>query len=92
MRRFLHVLPREAACDILQWAWTQQYEKNGPMMLLLEINIAILMNEGNTDEEVNVLPKDKYSSKFYATRNIKKDEEILYDYSVYSTRWDKVGW
>lgn len=93
MRKFLHALPtREAACDVLQWAWTQQYEKNGPMMLLLEINIAILMNEGNTDEEVNVLPKNKYSSKFYATRNIAKDEEILYDYSVYSTRWDKVGW
>ena len=61
-------------------------------MLLLEINIAILMNEGNTDEEVNVLPKDKYSSQFYATRNIAKDEEILYDYSVYPSRWDEVGW
>ena len=27
----------------------------------------------------------------YAIRDIKKDEEILYDYKIYPTLWDEVG-
>lgn len=28
---------------------------------------------------------------FYSLREIKKDEELLFDYDIYHTRWDRVG-
>jgi len=61
------------------------------------INISILMNsagdEWEMDESIrpNVLPRELYSDRrFYATRDIRKDEEILTDYDVYTTRWHEV--
>mmetsp|Transcript_22066 Transcript_22066/g.37846 ORF Transcript_22066/g.37846 Transcript_22066/m.37846 type:complete len:345 (+) Transcript_22066:229-1263(+) len=88
-RRFIFNLPRDKACDMIDWAWTQQTEKGGKTKVLSAINISILLNSHKT--YYNVIPKSSYSQKMYATRDIKKDEELLGDYSIYRTTWNKVG-
>ena len=40
---------------------------------------------------MNIKPPTSYSSKFYALRDIRKGEELLYDYDMYDTVWGKVG-
>jgi hypothetical protein len=96
-KRLMFALPRKMACDNAEWTFIQQREKDGPMLILSSLNIAILMNEGNNGTEVNVEPQaedgnfSEYSSVFYATRDIKKDEEILMDYDDYPTDYDDAG-
>lgn len=90
-RRFMFALPKEIACDVTEWSWTQQLEEHGPMKIMTSFTISILMNEGDTDEEVNVLPENSVSPLYYATREIQKGEEILTRYETYSTDFDAVG-
>ncbi len=96
-KRFMVALPRKIACDQSEWTFTQQFEKGGPMRIVSSLNIAILMNEGNTLKDVNVQPEDgngepsQYSAVFYAMRDIKKDEEILMDYAAYDTDYAAAG-
>ena len=96
-RRFMFALPRKMACDTAEWTFTQQFEEDGPMRVVSSLNIAILMNEGNTVNEVNVQPQNEsgepseYSVVFYAMRDIKKDEEILMDYDDYTTDYVAAG-
>ncbi|KAL3817250.1 hypothetical protein ACHAXA_009537 [Cyclostephanos tholiformis] len=40
---------------------------------------------------VNVKPASSVSTRFYASRDIQKGEELLYDYDVYETVWEDVG-
>jgi hypothetical protein len=40
-------------------------------------------------EPGNVLPASETSRKMYAVRDIKKDEEIITNYSEYYTDWDE---
>lgn len=87
-RRFLFALPQKMACDVTEWTWTQQMKQYGPYTIRTAFNISVLMNSSPTP---NVMPKDGYSSKFYALRDIEKDEEILTDYKIYPTRYDLVG-
>lgn len=89
-RRFVLSLPRKAACDMTEWSWTQQLEEGGQMKILTSINISILMNMGVT-EQINAVPKSGTESVFYATRDIKKGQEILTDYEIYETRFDLAG-
>lgn len=90
-RRFLFALPRTMSCDMMEWTWTQQLHEDGPYHICLSINIASLMNTESDEEEANALPKTSTSTVFYATRDIRKGEEILTDYSVYETDWVAVG-
>lgn len=93
-RRFLFASPRIMACDVMEWAWTQQFEDDGPYHICLAINISSLMNTKGDDEEgegANALPVSGLTSKFYALKDIKKDEEILTDYTIYDTDWVGVG-
>lgn len=87
-RRFLFSLPQKMACDSTEWSWTQQLKPKGPYVVMTAFNISVLMNGS---DKPNAMPKDSYSSRFLATRDIKKGEEILTDYHVYPTRYDKVG-
>eukprot|EP00986_Skeletonema_menzelii_P000807 scaffold237_cov146-Skeletonema_menzelii.AAC.10 len=87
-RRFLFSLPQKMACDSTEWTWTQQLKKDGPFTIRTAFNISVLMNGS---KEPNAMPKDRYSSRFLATRDIKKDEEILTDYKIYPTKYNKVG-
>jgi hypothetical protein len=58
-KRFMFALPRKMACDNAAWTFTQRYEEGGPMRIVSSLNIAILMNEGNTLEQVNVQPQNE---------------------------------
>eukprot|EP00984_Skeletonema_dohrnii_P013569 scaffold5612_cov108-Skeletonema_dohrnii-CCMP3373.AAC.7 len=96
-KRFMFAMPRKMACDNAEWSFTQQFEEDGPMRIVSSLNIAILMNEGNTLKDVNVEPKDdkgeasEYSTLFRAIKDIKKDEEILMDYANYDTDYAAAG-
>ena len=74
--RLVYNLPREMACDLIDWSWTAQSEKGGPFKLFSAINISILMN-GSDENEQNVNPPNEYTSKMYALRDIQKGEELL---------------
>ena len=78
-RRFALSLPRKAACDVTSWTWTQRLVKNGPMKIMLAINISAMLNTGITSDQANVLPESSTSQIYYATRDIKRGEEILTD-------------
>jgi len=89
-RRFVFSLPREMACDIAEWSWTQSLSVQGRLEALVDLNIAAFFNTGG-EMKSNVNPKVPTSLKFYATRDIKKGSELLYDYNLYETNWEKVG-
>lgn len=82
-RRYLFSLPRKLACDMEEWAWTQKVQKDGPYRIVVALDISTLMNSGGSMEIVNVMPKESTSLQLFATRDIKKDKEILMKYSVY---------
>ena len=87
-RRLVFALPRKSGCDITEWAWHQQLSPTGPLTILVDANIAALMN---SSDDPNVAPKTDTETRFYAVRDIKKDEEILQDYNLFETNWVKVG-
>ena len=86
-RKFVFALPRKKACDMIDWSWTQKLEKNGQYKIFSAMNISILMNGGVP----NISPRNDFSSKMVAIRDIQKDEELLMDYETYDTVWDEVG-
>lgn len=88
-RRYIFSLPRDLACDTTSWNWTQERE-GGAFELRSSLNIAILMNGGGTFGS-NIRPLSSRSVKFVATRDIAKDEEIMYDYKAYKTKWSAFG-
>ncbi|KAL3799886.1 hypothetical protein ACHAW5_004398 [Stephanodiscus triporus] len=89
-RRYVFSLPKNRACDILAWTWTQKKSREGKWKIYFALNISILFN-GAYDGDANIRPSSSISSRFYALRHIKKGEELLYDYGVYDTVWAKVG-
>jgi len=90
-RRYIFSLPRNRACDMIEWTWTQKLEENGKHRIFAAINISIFLN-GETDvEDVNINPESSTSSKFYATRDIGKGEELITNYKMYDTKWAEVG-
>lgn len=58
------------------------------MNVFVDLNIAALMN---SSDEPNIAPRNSADTRMYAMRDIKEGEEIVYDYSVYSTNWSAVG-
>ena len=90
-RRYIFSLPRNKACDMIDWTWTQKDKyDNEKYNIYSSMNIAILCNGGN-DKTININPNNDTSSKMYALRDIMKDEELLTDYEMYDTVWDQVG-
>ena len=98
-RQLIVNLPRMTACDVTEWAWTQQLSNDdddeeedkaeeSKMWILLDLNIAALMN---SSDEPNVAPRSNRHTKFYALRDIDVDEEIIQDYSLYNVDWVAVG-
>ena len=81
LRRYLLALPEPMACDVLEWTYTEKIVKKGPPVLVVASEISSLMNSAWDDVDANVMPKDETSpANLYATRDIKKGEEILMDY------------
>lgn len=88
-RRLIVNLPRTIACDVTEWAWTQKISEDGEMRILLDLNIAALMNSSH--DEPNIAPINNTQTKMYATRDIAQGEEILQDYHVYNVDYEAVG-
>ena len=80
-RRLVFNLPRNKACDVIDWSWTAQTEKGGKYKLFSAVDISVLCNGGN-DDTINVNPLSEFTSEMYATRDIKKGEELLMDYDI----------
>ncbi|KAL9184780.1 hypothetical protein ACHAXT_012750 [Thalassiosira profunda] len=89
-RRFVFSLPRNKACDVIDWTWTAKTEEKGKWKIFTAMNISILLN-GAESSQWNVNPKSSTSSLMYALRDIRKGEELLTDYEMYDTVWHKVG-
>lgn len=89
-RKYIFSLPRNKACDMIDWTWTQRVEEGGPIKVYSAINISILCNGGNK-KNVNIPPKSGTSAVYYAVKDIKKDEELLTDYSIFETNWAATG-
>ena len=89
-RRLVFNLPKQMSCDVIDWSWVQKTEENDEYKLFSAINISIFFNGGNK-RTVNVNPPSGASSKFYALRDINKDEELLTDYGIYDNNWKAAG-
>jgi len=97
-REFIFSLPRNRACDELDWVWTQRESGEDPLKLYTAFTITVLWNGewinkerrlGNTT--VNVNPESSFSSKFIALRDIDEGEELLFNYGIYETDYKAVG-
>jgi len=94
-RRFVFSLPPAMSCDCTDWHWIQRFEDGGEYVMIGAINISSLMNSGGPEygpgRMPNALPENEFSGRFLATRDIKKDEEILTDYYAFPTDFSLVG-
>mmetsp|Transcript_25795 Transcript_25795/g.40480 ORF Transcript_25795/g.40480 Transcript_25795/m.40480 type:complete len:282 (-) Transcript_25795:65-910(-) len=84
LQRYLLALPEPMACDAIEWSYTETIVKGGPRVLVVASDIASLMNTADTADGVNVKPENEsFSTVLYASRDIKKGEEILMNYGVF---------
>lgn len=90
-RKFVFSLPRNRACDVIDWSWTQKRSRNGKLRLFSAMNISILLNGAEDVRSANILPSSTIANRFYALRDIKKGQELLTIYDVYETVWEEVG-
>ncbi|KAL7546903.1 hypothetical protein ACHAWF_010235 [Thalassiosira exigua] len=90
----------ETTCDILVWSWIQTLEKDGPLVIVMDLDNGSLLNEGR--EEPGWDPPNIRCGKegdefclmeYFATKDIKKDDEILSDYRQfgYLDGWVDMG-
>ena len=89
-RKYIFALPRNKACDMIDWTWTQEHESDGKIHILTAMNIEVLWNGGNK-QTMNTSPESDHSMKEYALRDIAKGEELLTDYQAVVTDWEPVG-
>lgn len=79
--RFITSLPRQFACDVLEWAWQQDLTDSGNVVLCLNLDDSVFFNHGGYDDTNNIEMKGgRTSLDFYAMRDIQQHEELLYDY------------
>ena len=62
--------------------------RNGPYKIFTVFNISILMNGSKMP---NTMPKSSHLSTIYVLRDIKKDEEILTDYNIFTEAFGDLG-
>mmetsp|Transcript_35178 Transcript_35178/g.74222 ORF Transcript_35178/g.74222 Transcript_35178/m.74222 type:complete len:82 (+) Transcript_35178:2-247(+) len=79
------------ACDIVQWSWTQARSEGGDHKIFVDLTIASFFNGGPGPEYSNVSQRVRHSLKFFATMNIGKDSELIYNSDMSTTDWKKVG-
>ena len=71
---------------MVDWSWTQKLEESDDRRIFSAINISVFHSGYvKVKEDANVDPTSPTSSKLYATRDIKKDEELLTPYFVHDT-------
>lgn len=76
--RFVSTLPREMACDVMEWAWQQDLTNFGNVVLCLNLDESVFFNDG--EGSCNMKMKETTSLDFYASRDIEIGEELVYDY------------
>lgn len=81
-KRFLSLLSKEAACDVLEWSFMQDLTNDGNVVLALDLDGGALFNDGSPHQ--NMQYKDKWSLNKYASRDIRKGEEITEIYDEFS--------
>eukprot|EP00580_Thalassiosira_gravida_P006058 CAMPEP_0201656226 /NCGR_PEP_ID=MMETSP0493-20130528/46417_1 /ASSEMBLY_ACC=CAM_ASM_000838 /TAXON_ID=420259 /ORGANISM="Thalassiosira gravida, Strain GMp14c1" /LENGTH=111 /DNA_ID=CAMNT_0048132835 /DNA_START=660 /DNA_END=995 /DNA_ORIENTATION=+ len=77
-RRFIFALPRNRACDMMEWSWTQSFMDGHVIKdeIFAAINISVFLG-GTRIGRVKNVDCEPPSSRYYATRDIRKDEAIL---------------
>ena len=90
----------ETSCDVLVWSWVQTLEEDGDLVIVTDFDNGSLLNEGRDEpgwEAPNVRcgkegDKMCYLS-YYATKDIKKGEELLCDYRGFALldSWHDMG-
>ena len=80
--RFIALLPRAHQCDVLEWVWIQDLTDTGNKVLCLNMDEGVFTNGGGDEwgGTINIEMKESTSLNFYASRDIEKGEELLYDY------------
>lgn len=73
-KRFVALLSREAACDVLEWSFMQDLTNDGNAVLGLDMDGGALFNDGSPNQ--NMEYKKKSSLDKYAKRDILQGEEI----------------
>ncbi len=83
---YVFLLPRRMACNAIDWTWTQKWGIRTCM------NIAILMKAANWKTKMDKRGANlSASARMYATCDIRKGEELLYNYGNNNKEWDSVG-
>jgi hypothetical protein len=92
-KKYVVSLPREMGCDVMEWTWTQHVFEEGNVRLCLSIGDGdSFLNDADVDEDVNIAPTNGTSMKFHAVRDIRKGEELIYDYEVFEpTEFERFG-
>lgn len=80
--RFVSLLPTMMACDVMEWVWQQDMTNDGNIVMCLNMDEAVFFNDGSSTA-INMELKEKTSLNFYATEDIEKGEEVLYDYTQF---------
>ena len=81
-KRFLSLLSKEAACDVLEWSFMQDLTNDGNAVLCLDMDGGALFNDGSPHQ--NMQYKEAWSLNKYATRDIQKGEEITEEYDIFT--------
>ena len=103
-RKFLFALEERFptfACDIMTWNWMQDLDDDGVKFgIAVDLNDNNLINTADEEEDVNVRcgghreDCDLRHGMFYASRSIRKGEELVTDYGDFvspSHTWDEMG-
>ncbi|KAL9181775.1 hypothetical protein ACHAXT_012118 [Thalassiosira profunda] len=87
-------------CDVHVWSWVQPIEEGGDFVIVTDLDNGSLLNEGRDEpgwEPPNVQCGQDGDTmcmmEYYATKDIKKGEELLCDYRefAYLDAWGEVG-
>ena len=106
-RRFLAAIPEDMACDVMNWAYVQDFgtEDEPNLMICADLDEGSFINSGQWDEDVNDNSNigciqelaRKYTGgcqeNWFALRDIQPGEEILVDYRNFAIRygWEEFG-
>jgi hypothetical protein len=64
----------------MEWVWQQDLTDSGNLVLCLNMDKAAFFNHGDSESKSNIKLNEPTSLDFYATKDIKIGQELLYDY------------
>lgn len=93
-RRFVMTLPTpEMSCDVMEWTWMQRIRPHsGQFVLCMDMDSGSLMNDGYDEWNSTVKrTKTDTSLDYVASRDIQKNEEIMFDYRTFLNEYSRFG-